>query len=126
MLLSSRRTAQRSCRPSSVWTTLARPWTRSTRPGGHRRSVTGRAGVFLHDGALAGEIPLGADALAAARGLLREAVILKAARPIVSARGLRAILAQLDADFLFLGHEAGLPFAARFEQPTAKRLSLGL
>src|SRR5687767_6648875 len=85
--------------------------------GGHRGCIAARggAGVVLHDGALARQVALGADALAAGGGLLGEAVILKSARPILGARRLRAILAQLDADFLFLGHQVCLRFRVRSE-----------
>ena len=70
---SRRRTAQRNCRPSSVSTTLCKPWTRSTRPGKQvamsaagisTASRSGRlSGFFLDDGPLARQVALGADAL---------------------------------------------------------------
>ena len=70
---------------------------------GGRRAV-GAVALFLNDGAFARQLSLGAHAFAPERGVLLEAVLLEAAGPAFVARRLGAILAQLNACFLLLGH----------------------
>src|SRR5262249_45072192 len=55
-------------------------------------------------GAATRQVALGADAFLGVRGLLAEAVLLKAARPLALARRLGAVLSHVHADFFLLGH----------------------
>src|SRR5262245_56699309 len=79
-------------------------------------ATRGGAGVFLHDGALARQISLGADALGAAGRLFGKAVLREAAGPILVARRLGAVFAQLDADFFLFGHPGWFTVLPRREQ----------
>src|SRR5262249_24518221 len=67
------------------------------------------AGFLLNDGAPPRQVALGADALAPVGRLVGETVLLKAARPAALPRRLGAVLAQIDADLLFLLRHAPWP-----------------
>src|SRR5262249_42976976 len=78
--------------------------------GGHLGGLlpAGGAALLLDDRPAARQGALGADALVAGRRLLGEAVFVKAARRLPLPRRLGAVLAQIDPNFLLLGH-ASLP-----------------
>ena len=79
------------------------------RQGRLRRRHGGLFAFLLRDGALARHLALGAHALALRRRLLGEAVLLEALGPLLVARAVVAVLAQLDADLLLLGHATAPP-----------------
>jgi hypothetical protein len=61
-------------------------------------------GFLLDDGPPPRQVALRLDALRQRRGVSLVAVLLKVAGPVVVPRRLGAVLAQVDADLLFLGH----------------------
>src|SRR5581483_5264703 len=69
--------------------------------------ILSRVCLFLNDRPPTRQLTLGANAFLSGRRFLSKAVILKIACPLARTRRLGAILAQIHAHFLFLGHKVG-------------------